>query len=43
MALGVYGVNLGRRILTLGRLPVIWVVRGKLRLHGKVRLGARAL
>ena len=43
MALRVYGVNLGCRILTLGRLPMIWVVRGELSLPRKVRLGARAL
>jgi hypothetical protein len=43
MALRVDGVNLGCRILTLDRLPMIGVVRGELRLPRKVRLGARAL
>jgi hypothetical protein len=43
MALRVYGVNLGCRILTLGRLPMIWILLGELSLHRKVRLGARGL
>ena len=44
LTLRVNRVNLSSRVLTpLGRLPMIWVVLGELRLQRKVRLRARPL